>query len=71
MGSPGVDELRWLLPVRPGDRLRVRVTISDVRASLSKADRGVITLGQQVINQAGEVVMSLSGRAILRRRPSA
>ena len=69
MGSPGVDELRWLRPVRPGDRLRVRVTIVDVRVSQSKADRGVITLGQQVINQAGEVVMSLSGRAILRRRP--
>lgn len=69
MGSPGVDELRWLWPVRPGDRLRVRVTIADVRASQSKTDRGVITLNQQVINQAGEVVMRLSGQAILRRRP--
>jgi acyl dehydratase len=70
MGSPGVDALRWLKPVRPGDRLHVRVTVVEVTASQSKPDRGVVTLLQEVINQSGFVVMSLQGRALQRRRPS-
>ena len=70
MGSPGVDELRWLRPVRPGNRLHVRVTIAETRASQSKPDRGVIVLRQEALNQAGELVMSLLGRAMVRRRPA-
>jgi acyl dehydratase len=70
MGSPGVDALRWLKPVRPGDRLRVRVTVVEVVASQSKPDRGVVTLLQEVINQSGHVVLSLQGRALLRLRTS-
>lgn len=69
MGSPGVDELRWLRPVRGGDRLRVRVTITATQASQTRADRGVLVLHQEVLSQAGETVMSLKGRAIVRRRP--
>lgn len=69
MGSPGFEELRWPKPVRPGDRLRVRVTVAGTRPSRSKPDRGVITLRQEVFNQAGELVMSLSGNAMVRRRP--
>jgi acyl dehydratase len=68
MGSPGVDELRWLRPVRPGDRLRVRVTVIEVRRSQSKPDRGAVTLRQEVINQAGDVVMTMRGRSLQRCR---
>lgn len=68
MGSPGVDELRWLQPVRPGDRLRVRVTIVEARQSKSKPDRGVALLRQEVLNQHHAVVMTLQGRLMMRRR---
>lgn len=69
MGSPGIDQLRWLRPVRPGDRLRARVTVGETRRSQSKPDRGSIVLRQELVNQSGEVVMSLDGRALLRCRP--
>ena len=69
MGSPGVDQLRWLKPVRPGDRLRVRVTVLDVRRSQSKPDRGTIVLRQEALNQHRDVVMSQEGRAMIRCRP--
>jgi acyl dehydratase len=42
LGAPGVDELRWLKPVRPGDRLRVRVSVQDCEPSRSKGDRGIV-----------------------------
>jgi acyl dehydratase len=61
-----VDQLRWLRPVRPGHRLHVRVTVVETRRSQSRPDRGVITLQQEAINQSGEVVMSLQGRALQR-----
>lgn len=70
LGSPGVDNLRWLRPVRPGDRLRVRVTILETRPSTSKPDRGTVNLRQEAINQDGDVVMSLEGRSMHRRRPA-
>jgi acyl dehydratase len=69
MGSPGVDELRWLRPVRPGDRLHARVCVVDTQRSRSRADRGTVVLRQEAINQAGEVVMSMRGRALVRCRP--
>lgn len=71
LGSPGVDQLRWLRPVRPGDRLRMRVTVLEMRRSRSKPDRGSIVLRQETINQAGEVVMSQQGRALIRCRTAA
>ena len=54
MGSPGIDEVRWHRPVRPGDRLRMRVTILDKRRSTSKPDRGVIHVRQEALNQDGD-----------------
>jgi acyl dehydratase len=63
MGSPGIDELRWLLPVRPGDRLRVRVEVLGCVPSKSKSDRGVVSMRQ-------EVLMSLKTMALLKRRPA-
>jgi acyl dehydratase len=71
LGSPGVDQLRWLQPVRPGDTLRMRVSVLDSRRSQSKPDRGVVTMRQELINQNGQVVMSLEGKSMHRVRPCA
>jgi acyl dehydratase len=60
IGSPGVDELRWLRPVRPGDALRLRVTVVEVRTSKSKPDRGILRSKLEVLNQRAELVLSLS-----------
>ena len=59
LGSPGLDELRWLAPVRPGDTLSVRVTILEARRSQSKPDRGLVRAKMEVLNQHREVVMSM------------
>lgn len=66
--SPGVDELRWHKPVRPGDRLSVRVTILKTAVSKSKPDRGVVTSLVEVYNQSSELVMSLRVVNIILRR---
>jgi acyl dehydratase len=59
LASPGIDELRWLLPVRPGDRIRVRGAVVAARRSRSRPDRGLVTTELKVVNQRDEVVMSL------------
>jgi len=59
LGSPGIDELRWLRPVRPGDSLRLRVSILDANRSRSKPDRGIVKTMVEVLNQNNDVVMSL------------
>src|SRR5690242_10195168 len=66
--SPGIDELRWLRPVRPGDRLRVRVTVTEARPSRTKPDRGIVRSLVEVLNQHGEVVMSQRPMNLMRRR---
>lgn len=63
--SPGVDELRWTKPVRPGDRLSIRVSILESRRSRSKPDRGTVHSRVEVLNQDREVVMSLRAMNIL------
>jgi acyl dehydratase len=68
MGSPGIDELRWLKPVRPGDRLRLRVTVLEARRSQSKPDRGMIQFLQEMINQDDETVMTIRGWGMYRCR---
>lgn len=68
MGSPGIDEVRWHKPVRPGDRLRVRTTILEKRRSESKPDRGVIRVRQEAVNQDGETVMSYTGMGMYKCR---
>ena len=70
LGSPGVDELRWLVPVRAGDRLRVRVTVLDTRVSRSKPDRGVVRSGVAVLNQEDAVVMTMTTLGLFLRRPA-
>ena len=59
LASPGIDELRWLLPVRPGDRIRVRGMVVEARRSRSKPDRGLVRTEVEVVNQRDEVVMRL------------
>lgn len=68
MGSPGIDSLQWMLPVRPNDRLHARATILSTVQSKSKPDRGVIGLRQEAINQDGEVVLSFDGKAMFKLR---
>ena len=67
--APGVDEVRWLLPVRAGDTLSMRVTIEEARVSRSKPDRGVIRPFSEVLNQRGEVVLTMRPINMIRRRP--
>ena len=68
LASPGVDELRWLQPVRPGDALRVRATVLEARRSQSKPDRGFVRTGIEVRNQDERVVMSMIAMNLFRCR---
>jgi acyl dehydratase len=70
MGSPGIDELRWLKPVRPGDTLSARLTVLETAASRSKPDRGIVRSLMEVLNQHDEVVMTTKGVNFFRRRPA-
>lgn len=69
LGSPGVDELRWLRPVRPGDTLRATVTVQEQRPSTSKPDRGMVRLRWTALNQRGEPVLTMTSMQLVRRRP--
>lgn len=68
LGSPGLDEVRWLAPVRPGDTLYVETTVLEVRGSTSKPDRGVVYLENKTINQDGVVVQTYKSRQLMKRR---
>jgi len=63
--SPGIDELRWLRPVRPGDVLRIRVSVLEGTRSRSRPDRGMVRTLVEVLNQNSEVVMSLKPMNII------
>jgi acyl dehydratase len=67
-GSPGIDELRWLRPVRPGDQLSVRATILDARLSRSRPERGIVRSKIETLNQDEEVVMHLTSIIFIRCR---
>ncbi len=68
VGSPGIDNLKWLKPVRPGDTLSARRTTLETRASKSKPDIGIVNNLWEVFNQNGEMVMSMQGYGMFRRR---
>jgi acyl dehydratase len=68
LASPGIDEIRWPNPVRPGDILKVRVSVLEARPSGSKPDRGVVRAKIEAINQRNEQVLSMIGISILGRR---
>ena len=70
-GSPGIDEMRWTRPVRPGDRLRARRTTLSARVLGSRPHIGVIGLQVDVINQHDETVLTMKSAAFIRRRETA
>lgn len=70
MGSPGIDELRWIKPMRPGDTLRVRWTLVEARRSRSKPDRGLTRSKCELINQNGEVIMAYTALGFVKCRPA-
>ena len=68
-GSPGLDEIRWLAPVRPGDVLSGRLRITDVQPSATRPGRGTVFIDNTLTNQDGVVVMTSKGRGLFGRRP--
>jgi acyl dehydratase len=68
MGSPGVEELRWLHPVRPGDVLSGRTRVVAASPSDKRPDRGTVISETEIVNQDGEVVMTMRARGFFRRR---
>ena len=69
MGSPGVDEVRWLKPVRPGDTLTITNRVLETRPSTSKPDRGVVVTQWEAKNQHGDLVATVKGMGMFARRP--
>ena len=70
LASPGVDELRWQVPLRPGDTLRLRTTILETRLSRSRPDRGVVITGAELINQDDGCPISFRATNFLLCRPA-
>ena len=68
LASPGLDDLRWPAPVRPGDSLRLRVTTVETRRSRSKPDRGLVRTQSELINQNDEIVLRVTAMNIIRAR---
>ena len=69
LGSPGVDELRWQVPLRPGDTVRLRTAIVETRLSRSKPDRGVVITDVELINQHDGRPITFRAANFLLRRP--
>lgn len=69
MGSPGIDEIKWLRPVKPGDRLAARVRVLETIASKSRPDRGIVKTEGELTNEAGELVMTIRAVNFFGRRP--
>jgi acyl dehydratase len=69
IGSPGVDQLRWLRPVRPGDSLTARFHILETRSSNSRPERGIVRSRGELVNQDGDVVMTCEAVNFFGRRP--
>ena len=71
VGSPGLEELRWLRPVRPGDTLRLKTTVLETMPSARQPNRGTVLFRWEILNQNGEVALSMLGRQLFLRRASA
>jgi len=71
LGSPGLETLRWLRPVYPGDTLHVRLDVLESRALSSKPGVGMIRSRWDVMNQAGETVLTMEGFGMFRQRAAA
>ncbi|CAG4907854.1 MaoC family dehydratase [Paraburkholderia gardini] len=64
MGSPGIDDIRWIKPVRVGDTIRMLNTVLDRRVSASKPDRGIVSTQWEGINQHGETVITVRSKGL-------
>ena len=64
-GAPGVDEVKWLLPIRPEDELRLRATVMDTRVSNSRPDMGFVKLNLELFNAAGQCVLTLTSSLMM------
>ena len=71
VGSPGLEEVRWLKPVRPGDTLRLKATVIESTPSGKQPNRGTVLFRWDTFNQNGEVVLSMRGRQLFLRRAPA
>ena len=71
LGSPGIDELRWLKPVFPGDTLGMRMEVLQARPMASRPQVGLVQTRWELHNQHGEPVMTMQGWGMFRRRPAA
>lgn len=69
-GAPGVEEVRWVKPVRPGERLHVRRTTLSARVSKSRPDLGVVEFQFEVLNADGDVMMLQKNACFIGRRPA-
>lgn len=69
MGSPGLDSVRWLKPVRAGDTLSVSFLVTELRPSASRPDRGMVRSQWRACNQHGELVATVEGMGWFGRRP--
>jgi acyl dehydratase len=67
LGSPGVDEIRWTAPVRPGDSLSGHSTVTDVQPSSKDPLRGTVFTTNEVFNQDGVLVLTLKARGFFAR----
>ncbi len=68
-GASGIEALRWLAPVRPGDTLRARYTIEDATPSATKPNRGTVRFLSEMVNQDDVMVLSMRGRSLFGTRP--
>lgn len=68
-GASGMEELRWLAPVRPGDTLRGRFTVLDAAPSATKPNRGTVTFRSEMVNQDDVVVLRMVGHGLYGKRP--
>jgi acyl dehydratase len=69
LGSPGLDSIRWLKPVRPGDTIAYRRVVLESRASQSRKDVGLVKSRWEAVNQDGELVLTMEGWGMFGRRP--
>lgn len=69
MGSPGVDDIRWLSPVRAGDTITYRRQVLESRASRSRPNAGLVKSRWEAFNQRGELVLTMEGWGMFGRRP--
>ena len=70
MGAPGVDEVRWLKPLRPDDEITLRTTVLETRESRSRPTMGLIGFRFELLDQHGATIMTMSSSLMMGRRPT-